>query len=157
MYIVKADPSQIEKIVNMSIRAFKTDVSVGGEKDDCPPDFDSLKWHKQMAKEGHLYQAIIDGDLVGAAIVFLNETNSSVYVGRIFIDSIYHRKGYGINLMKCIENEFSYATEFNLDTPSWNKRTNAFYQKLGYCVTKVEDRFVFYQKRNSKEINKEKK
>lgn len=31
--------------------------------------------------------------------------------------------------MKCIEQEYPLAKEFNLDTPSWNKRTNAFYQK----------------------------
>ena len=32
MYIVKAEAEQIEKIVNMSIRAFETDVNVGGQK-----------------------------------------------------------------------------------------------------------------------------
>lgn len=66
MYIVKADVNQLEKIVSMSICAFETDVSVGGVKGDCPPGYDSLKWHKQMAKEGYLYQAMIGDDLVGA-------------------------------------------------------------------------------------------
>ena len=70
MYIVKAEADQIEKIVDMSIRAFETDVNVGGIKGDCPPGFDSIEWHKQMAREGHLYQAMIEKDLVGAAIVF---------------------------------------------------------------------------------------
>ena len=57
MYIVKAEAKQVEKIVNMSIRAFETDVNVGGVKGDCPPGFDSIKWHQQMAREGRLYQA----------------------------------------------------------------------------------------------------
>ena len=125
MYIVKAEEDQIEKIVDMSIRAFETDVNVGGTKGDCPPEFDSIEWHKQMAREGHLYQAMI------------------------VIDSIYHRKGYGIRLMECIENEFPCASEFNLDTPSWNERTNAFYKRLGYRIIKIEDGFVFYRKRKS--------
>ena len=56
MYIVKAEANQIERIVDMSIRAFETDVNVGGVKGDCPPGFDSIEWHKQMALEGHLYQ-----------------------------------------------------------------------------------------------------
>ena len=43
MYIVKAEADQIEKIVNMSIRAFETDVNVGGTKGDCPPGFDSIE------------------------------------------------------------------------------------------------------------------
>ena len=57
MYIVKADENQVEKIVDMSIRAFETDVNVGGAKGDCPPGFDSVEWHEQ-----------IGNDLVGAAI-----------------------------------------------------------------------------------------
>ena len=32
MFIVKAEANQIERIVDMSIRAFETDVNVGGVK-----------------------------------------------------------------------------------------------------------------------------
>ena len=149
MDIVRAETKQIEKIVNMSIRAFETDVNVGGVKGDCPSGFDSVEWHKQMAWEGHLYQAMIGKDLVGAAIIFPDETKNSVTIGRLFIDSIYHRKGYGIRLMECIEKDFPCAAEFNLDTPCWNERTNAFYKKLGYHIIKIEDGFVFYRKRKS--------
>ena len=76
-----------------------------------------------------MYQAMIEKDLVGAAIIFYDETKNSVYIGRIFIDSIYHSKGYGIRMMECIEKNFLCAAEFNLDTPCWNERTNAFYKK----------------------------
>ena len=106
MYIVKAETNQVEKNVDMSIRAFETDVNVGGAKGDCPSEFDSIKWHKQMVREGHLYQAMIGNDLVGAAIIFPDETEKSVCIGRLFIDSVYHRKGYGIRLMECIEKNF---------------------------------------------------
>ena len=146
MYIVKAEENQIKTIVDMSVRAFETDVNVGGTEGDCPPEYDSVEWHKQMAQEGHLYQAMIGKDIVGAAVIFPDETKNSVYIGRIFIDSIHHRKGYGIRLMECIEKNFPFATEFNLDTPSWNVRTNAFYGKLGYQIIKEEDGFVFYRK-----------
>lgn len=94
-----------------------------------------------------MYLAKIENDLVGAAVIFPDETKSSVYIGRIFIDSVYHRKGYGIRLMECIEKNYTSAAEFNLDTPCWNERTNAFYKKLGYRIVKVEDGFVFYRKR----------
>ena len=55
MHIVKAETSQVDMIVDMSVRAFETDVNVGGAKGDCPPEFDSVEWHRQMAREGHLY------------------------------------------------------------------------------------------------------
>ena len=80
MYIVKAEAEQVDKIVDMSIRAFETDVNVGGAEGDCPPEFDSVEWYKQVAREGHLYQAMIDNDMVGAAIVFSDETEKSVYI-----------------------------------------------------------------------------
>ena len=147
MYIVKAETDQAAKIVDMSVRAFETDVNVGGTKGEYPPGFDSIEWHEQMAREGHLYQAMVENDLVGAAIVFPDD--KSVYIGRIFIDSIYHRKGYGLRLMECIEKYFPCAAEFDLDTPCWNERTNAFYKRLGYRIIKVEDGFNYYQKRKS--------
>ncbi|MDO4940904.1 MAG: hypothetical protein Q4E33_04350 [Erysipelotrichaceae bacterium] len=56
--------------MNISIGTFQTDVNVGGIEDDCPPDYDSLKWHKQMVKEGHLYQAMIGNDLVRQPLYF---------------------------------------------------------------------------------------
>lgn len=152
MYIVRAEADQIERIVDMSVRAFETDVTLGGAKGDCPPEFDSVQWHNQMAKEGHLYQAMIGEEVVGAAIVFPDETENQVYIGRVFIDSIHQRKGYGIRLMECIEKNFPSATEFYLDTPGWNARTNAFYQKLGYRITKIEDGFVYYQKRKNSSL-----
>ncbi len=77
MVIVKAEANQVEKIVDMSVRAFETDVNVGGAKGDCPPGFDSVEWHKQMAREGHLYLAMIENDLVGAAILFPDETKKT--------------------------------------------------------------------------------
>ena len=59
MNIVKAEENRVKTIVDMSVRAFETDVNVGGTKGDCPPEYDSVEWHKQMAREGHLYQAMI--------------------------------------------------------------------------------------------------
>ena len=78
MYIVKAEENQVKTIVDISVRAFETDVNVGGTKGDCPPEYDSVEWHKQMAREGHLYQAMIGKDIVGAAVIFPDETNNSV-------------------------------------------------------------------------------
>ena len=50
MYIVTAEENQIKTIVDISVRAFETDVNVGGAKGDCPPGYDSVEWHKQMAQ-----------------------------------------------------------------------------------------------------------
>lgn len=146
MKIENVNKEDIESIVEMSKRAFRTDINVGGKEWDCPPDYDSPVWHTQMADEGHLYKAISDNKLIGAAILFPDENAKRLYIGRIFIDSIYHRKGYGIKLMESIEMYFPHVKQIDLDTPCWNVRTNSFYQKIGYTIAKEEDGFIFYHK-----------
>lgn len=147
MRLEKAEIQQIDKIVDISKRAFETDVKVGGTIGDCPPEYDSISWHEKMLKEGHLYQAKENDMVVGGAILFLNENDESLYVGRIFVDSEHHKKGYGISLMKLVESLYPDVKEINLDTPLWNIRTNSFYRKLGYVEIKKEEGFVYYQKK----------
>ena len=147
MKLVKAERTQLERIVAMSKRAFETDVAVGGAAGDYPPEYDSITWHEQMLDEGHLFQAVVDEELIGGAILFLSENKESLYIGRIFVDSLHHKKGYGISLMKLVENLYPDVKEINLDTPIWNIRTNSFYKKLGYSELKQEDGFLFYQKK----------
>ena len=147
MKLKKAEKKHLEKIVAMSKRAFETDIEVGGTIGDYPPEYDSITWHEQMLDEGHLFQAVVDDELIGGAILFLSENKESLYIGRIFVDSLHHKKGYGISLMKLVENLYSDVKEINLDTPIWNIRTNSFYKKLGYSELKQEDGFLFYQKK----------
>ena len=146
MKLVKAERTQLERIVAISKRAFETDVAVGGAVGDYPPEYDSVIWHEQMLNEGHLFQAIVDDVLIGGAILFLSENKESLYVGRIFVDSLHHKKGYGISLMKMVETYYSGIKKIKLDTPLWNVRTNAFYTKLGYREVKRDEEFAYYQK-----------
>lgn len=68
-----------------------------------------------------------------------------------FVDPEYFRKGYGIFMMQEIERFFPDINEIFLDTPVWNMRTNAFYQKLDYTEYKRDDEFIYYAKNlNSK-------
>ena len=146
MKLVKAERTQLERIVAISKRAFETDVAVGGTVGDNPPEYDSVIWHEQMLNAGHLFQAIVDDVLIGGAILFLSENKESLYVGRIFVDRLHHKKGYGIALMGLVEKTYPNVKEVKLDTPNWNVRTNSFYKKLGYIELKQEDGFSFYQK-----------
>ena len=146
MKVENAEPKHIERIVAISKRAFETDIEVGGIIGDYPPEYDSVIWHEQMLNEGHLLQAVIGGEIVGGAILFLDKDGETLYVGRIFIAPVHHRKGYGLSLMKMVENFYPSIKKIKLDTPLWNVRTNAFYTKLGYCEVKRDEAFAYYQK-----------
>ena len=146
MKLEKAEKMQLEKIVVISKRAFETDIEVGGAIGDYPPEYDSVIWHEQMLNEGHLLQAVITGEIVGGAILFLDNDGETLYIGRIFIDPVHHRKGYGISLVKMVETYYPGIKTIKLDTPLWNVRTNAFYTKLGYREVKRDEEFAYYQK-----------
>ena len=146
MKLENAELKQIEKIVAISKRAFETDIEVGGAIGDYPPEYDSVIWHEQMLNEGHLLQAVINGEIAGGAILFLNHDGETLYIGRIFIDPVHHRKGYGLSLMKTVESYYPGIKKIQLDTPLWNVRTNAFYTKLGYREVKRDEEFAYYQK-----------
>ena len=146
MKLENAELKHIERIVAISKRAFETDIEVGGTIGDYPPEYDSVIWHEQMLNEGHLLQVVIDGEIVGGAILFLDKDGETLYVGRIFIDPVHHRKGYGLSLMKMVETYDSGIQKIKLDTPIWNVRTNSFYTKLGYREVERDEGFAYYQK-----------
>ena len=146
MKLEHAELNHIERIVAISKRAFETDIEVGGIIGDYPPEYDSVIWHEQMLNEGHLLQVVIDGEIIGGAILFLDKDGETLYIGRIFIDPLHHRKGYGFSLMKMVEAYYPGIKKIKLDTPLWNVRTNAFYAKLGYREVKRDEGFAYYQK-----------
>ena len=146
MKLVNVELKDIERIVAISKRAFETDIEVGGVIGDYPPEYDSILWHEQMRNEGHLLQAVVDGEIVGGAILFVDNDGESLYIGRIFIDPVHHRKGYGLSLMKLVEACYPGIRKIQLDTPLWNVRTNTFYTKLGYREVKRDEEFAYYQK-----------
>ena len=146
MKLENAELKNIERIVAISKAAFDSDIDVGASEPDGPPDYDSIAWHIQMKTEGHLLQAVIDGKIVGGAILFLDKAGETLYIGRIFLDPVHHRKGYGLSLMKMVETYYPGIKKIHLDTPLWNIRTNAFYTKLGYCEVKRDEGFAYYQK-----------
>ena len=107
MKLENAELKNIERIVAISKAAVDSDLDVGACEPDAPPDYDSIPWHIQMKNEGHLLQAVIDGEIVGGAILFLDKDGETLYIGRIFIDPVHQRKGYGLSLMKLVESSYS--------------------------------------------------
>lgn len=134
---------EIPFLVDISIRSFNSDIEVGAKEKSGPPDYDSYEFHKQMYDESRLYSFYIEDDLIGGALLWANK--EEIYIGRIFIDPIYFKKGYGIKLMKEIERLYPKAT-CKLDTPIWNIRTNSFYKKLGYIEVSRNNFDVSYIK-----------
>ena len=145
----RASTADAVSLMCISKKAFDSDVEVGASSVDGPPGYNSLSFHTKMARMNCLYKLVVDYKIVGGAILFLKD--NELNIGRIFVDPEHFRKGYGIFMMQQIEESFSEAKVFTLDTQIWNVRTNAFYQKFGYVEVRRDGDFVYYEKRRDKE------
>lgn len=144
LQLLKAGTSDALTLNGISKRAFDSDILVGAATPGGPPGYMSVPFHTQMAREGHLYKLTDEGLIVGGAILFLEK--DVLNVGRVFVAPEHFRKGYGIFMMREVENMFPEVKEFTLDTPVWNVRTNSFYPKLGYKEIRRDQECMFYSK-----------
>ena len=149
LQFLKAGTADAVSLMCISKKAFDSDVEVGASSVGGPPGYNSLSFHTKMARMNCLYKLVDEHKIVGGALLFLKD--DILNVGRIFVSPEHFRKGYGIFMMQQIEESFPEAKVFTLDTPIWNVRTNAFYQKLGYVEVRCDGDFVYYEKRRDTE------
>ncbi len=149
LQFLKAGTADAVTLVGISKHAFESDVEVGASELCGPPGYKSLSFYTKIARMNCLYKLIDDDGLtVGGAVLFVKDNEMNV--GRIFVSPEHFRKGYGIFMMQQIETMFPDVKTFSLDTPIWNIRTNAFYQKLEYTEVRRDNDFVYYEKRRDK-------
>ena len=144
LQFLSAGTSDALTLTGISKRSFETDVSVGGPSKGGPPGYMSVPFHAKMARMKHLYKLTDEGLIVGGAILSLRD--DTLNIERIFVAPEYFRKGYGLFMMKQIEELFSNVKKFFLDTPDWNVRTNSLYKKLGYKEFRRGKGLVYYVK-----------
>lgn len=144
LQFLTAGTSDALTLTGISKRSFETDVSVGGPSKGGPPGYMSVPFHTKMARMKHLYKLTDNGLVVGGAILSLKD--DVLNIERIFVAPEYFRKGYGLFMMKQIEELFSNVKKFLLDTPDWNVRTNSLYKKLGYKELRRGKGLVYYVK-----------
>ncbi len=144
LQFLPAGTSDALTLTGISKRSFETDVSVGGPSKGGPPGYMSVPFHTKMARMKHLYKLTDNELVVGGAILSLKD--DVLKIERIFVAPEYFRKGYGLFMMKQIEELFSNVKKFLLDTPDWNVRTNSLYKKLGYKELRRGKGLVYYVK-----------
>ena len=144
LQFMKAGTSDALVLNAISKLAFDSDVEIGAPSAGGPPGYMSLKYHMKMARSGHLFKLSENGLIIGGAVLF--RKRDMLNISRVFVDPGRHRQGYGIQMMRKIEALFPDVQAFTLDTPAWNRRTNSFYQKLGYVESERNEAFICYVK-----------
>jgi RimJ/RimL family protein N-acetyltransferase len=140
-----AYPSDANVLAEISKRAFLSDVVCGGKGEGGPPGYESAQWQVFMMKKSKYHKFTVGDVTIGGAIV-INKSKGHYYLGRIFIDPKYHRKGIGTEAMQLLLGNYPDARRWTLETPPWNIRTKAFYEKLGFRIIGESSQDLFFEK-----------
>jgi len=141
-----ARPDDAAALADISRRAFASDAAVGGSGPGGPPGYDSAGWQRQMMTQASAYwKVLLEGRIIGGAIVFAYP-RGRYYLARIYLDPDIHRQGLGLRAMAALLAAYPEARVWRLETPPWNRRTRAFYEKLGFRVVRETAEDVFFQK-----------
>jgi GNAT superfamily N-acetyltransferase len=107
-----------------------------------PPGYDSGDFFREWLfpyKESRGYKIMLDGELVGAFIVWILPEGNNV-LGTIFVDPDYQDKGIGTQAWNFIETSFPETKSWMLGTPSWATKNHYFYEaKCGFHKAREEE------------------
>lgn len=129
-----ARPEDAKALALVSWKAFDNDIHFGAPAKGGPPGYKSDRWQTQMMQAGDYYKVVGEhGRVLGGAIIF-RQADGAITLGRIFIHPDVQHQGVGAAVIHLLETAHPDATLWRLDTPAWNKRNHAFYQKMGYKI-----------------------
>jgi len=128
-----ARPDEAAALAGISKQAFDGDLAVGAPGPGGPPGYASPEWQAEMMTAGRYHAITVDGALAGGAIVF-GMGGGRFDLGRLFLDPQWHRQGIGRHAMALLFAAYPQAERWTLDTPTWNRRTRAFYEGLGFVA-----------------------
>ncbi len=141
-----------EVLAAISRRAFDQDVNLGAPGPGGPPGYDSAEWQTETAGDATAYLVVEnDGEVVGGLIVF--GSRGDYWLGRMFIDPERQNRGLGSEAIRRLEEAHPDWTRWSLETPSWNRRTQEFYEKAGYSrAGESGSGDILYEKRTTRVI-----
>lgn len=124
-------------------RAFDEDTRIHLGKDSGgPPGYDNGDFLRKYALDidSTSYKIMLDGKVIGAIILWINEETNQNFLGNIFIDVDLENKGVGKTVWDFIENEYPKTKVWRTETAIFSRRNHNFYvNKCGFHVIKIEN------------------
>ncbi len=128
-----AEPEDAEILTEISTPSFDSDAEVGAPGKGGPPGYDSVEHHRRaiQASWGEYLKIMHDEKIVGGTTVIkISDIHHEIV--NVFIDPNFHRRGIGTQSFELIKARYPKVKKWTLDTPDWNTRTKAYYEKIGF-------------------------
>jgi GNAT superfamily N-acetyltransferase len=123
-----AEMKDVETLRDISLKAFDDDLKKYGA---LPPGIELMEWHTSKVENGIYYKIMSDDTIVGGINLF-DLGNRHFCLGAIFISPEYQNRGIGSKTIVFIENKYSQAKRWILETPYLNTANHRFYERHGY-------------------------
>ncbi|MFX0122582.1 MAG: GNAT family N-acetyltransferase [Candidatus Hodarchaeota archaeon] len=127
-----ATEKDIPKLTKVMTRTFDDDTQKYlGKSKGGPEGYDTGEFFQRwmIEEEDSIgYKVILNEKIIGAFIVFIRDNGENV-LGTMFIDPDHQNKGIGTRIWQFIEETYTDAKTWALDTPSWATRNHHFYEK----------------------------
>lgn len=122
----------IDTIIEIRNKCFYSDFIKHGEY----PGYNcSVEGVGNAISNRYVYMIKFNGNVVGNISVS-GDKNDNFFLHSLCVIPEYQNKGIGQESMKFIENQFSQAKHWSLETPADKIRNHYFYKKFGYQITK---------------------
>ncbi len=127
-----ASIKDIDKIIEVRNKSFYNDFIKYGE---CPGYNCSIEAITAVVNEKYVFMIKCNDNIVGNISVG-TDNKANYFLNCLCVIPEYENIGIGQKAMHFIENRFSDAKHWSLETPADKHRNHYFYKKLGYQITK---------------------
>ncbi len=124
--------SDIEKMYYLQKRAFVQEAEKNDGNYSIVPIAQTLEQFRDEFTR-YVYVKAVNGEMI-AGSARAHEVDGICHVGRVIVEPVFQRLGYGKILMDAIEKKFPAVTVFELFTAVKSPENISFYQKCGYAI-----------------------
>lgn len=134
--------ADIELLAPIMKRAFDEDTRIHlGREEGGPLGYDNGDFLRRYAlcDDVTSYKILLDGQIIGAVMLWINKETQHNTLGNIFIDPCFENRGMGKKVWDFIESEFPETEVWDVETPIFSRRNHNFYvNKCGFHVVQIK-------------------
>ena len=130
--IMRAQATDAKQLADVYNASFYSDYIKYGE---CPGYNKTEEIMLLTMRKNAVYKIIFTGTIVGAISV-KEISNQHYYLNSLCVTPEYASKGIGQQAMRFLDEEYSCAVHWALETPTDKIQNHYFYKKFGYLITK---------------------
>ncbi|MGL5352015.1 MAG: GNAT family N-acetyltransferase [Clostridium sp.] len=137
------EEGDVDILTTIMERAFNEDTRLHlNEPKGGPPGYDNGEFLRKygLDKDATSYKILLEGEIIGCVILWINNETRINSLGNIFIDVNIQNQGIGKNVWRFIENEYPNTIKWCTETPGFSKRNHNFYvNKCGFHIVKIDN------------------